>query len=155
MVKHTQQFAVNLPTNCLSVFDHFVKLALKRLRYDVKHIFTYVIWMTLHLSVFKIFCLLFSFFVCLFFCASRYLRFSVPGDCDCSFLCYIVYQHLYLKKSYVFCTFNYNQSQNIMAQPLFPLKICLQPPIHSMLREYEIVLELLRWLPGTSGRPKT
>ena len=127
MVKHTQQFAGNLPTNCLSVFDHFVQLALKRLRYDVKHIFTYVIWMSLHLSVFKFFSL-FSFFVCLFFCASRYLRFSVPGDCDCSLLCYIVYQYLYLKKSYVFCTFNYNQSQNIMAQPLFPLKICLQPP---------------------------
>ena len=28
MVNHTQ-FIGNLPTNCLSVFDHFVKLALK------------------------------------------------------------------------------------------------------------------------------
>ena len=27
-----KQFVGNLPTNCLSVFDHFVKLALKRLR---------------------------------------------------------------------------------------------------------------------------
>ena len=26
-----KQFADNLPTNCLSVFDHFVKLALKEL----------------------------------------------------------------------------------------------------------------------------
>ena len=26
-----KQFAGNLPTNCLSVFDHLVKLALKRL----------------------------------------------------------------------------------------------------------------------------
>ena len=30
MVKHTQ-FVGNLPTNCLSVFDHFVILALKGL----------------------------------------------------------------------------------------------------------------------------
>ena len=29
MVKHTQQFVGNSPTNCLSVFDHFVGLALK------------------------------------------------------------------------------------------------------------------------------
>ena len=27
-----KQFVVNLPTNCLSVFDHFVKLALKGLK---------------------------------------------------------------------------------------------------------------------------
>ena len=27
-----KKFVGNLPTNCLSVFDHFVKLALKRLR---------------------------------------------------------------------------------------------------------------------------
>ena len=26
-----KQFGENLPTNCLNVFDHFVKLALKRL----------------------------------------------------------------------------------------------------------------------------
>ena len=31
MVKHTQQFVGNLPTNCLSVFDQFVGLALKGL----------------------------------------------------------------------------------------------------------------------------
>ena len=30
MVKHTQ-FVGNLPTNCLSVFDHFMGLALKGL----------------------------------------------------------------------------------------------------------------------------
>ena len=37
MVKHTQtirrQFVGNSSTNCLSVFDHFVKLALKGLKY--------------------------------------------------------------------------------------------------------------------------
>ena len=42
MAKHTQticqqitdkQFVSKLPTNCLSVFDHFVKLVLKGLRY--------------------------------------------------------------------------------------------------------------------------
>ena len=32
MVKHTQTIRRNLPTNCLSVFDHFVKLALEVLR---------------------------------------------------------------------------------------------------------------------------
>ena len=31
MVKHTQQFVGNLTANCLSVFDHFVGLALKGL----------------------------------------------------------------------------------------------------------------------------
>ena len=31
MVKHLKQFVGNLPTNCLSVFDHFVGLALKGL----------------------------------------------------------------------------------------------------------------------------
>ena len=29
MVKHTQKFVGNLPTKCLSAFDHFVGLALK------------------------------------------------------------------------------------------------------------------------------
>ena len=29
-----KQFVCNLPTNCLSAFDHFVKLALKELRLD-------------------------------------------------------------------------------------------------------------------------
>ena len=29
MVKHTQQFVGKLPTNCLNVFDHFVRLVLK------------------------------------------------------------------------------------------------------------------------------
>ena len=32
MVKHTQAIRRVLPTNCLSVFDHFVELALKGLR---------------------------------------------------------------------------------------------------------------------------
>ena len=31
-----KQFVGNLPTNCLSVFDHFVKLALKGLRLSHK-----------------------------------------------------------------------------------------------------------------------
>ena len=31
MVKHTQTIRRLLPTNCLSAFDHFVGLALKRL----------------------------------------------------------------------------------------------------------------------------
>ena len=31
-----KQFAGNLPTNCLSVFDHFVKLALKGLRCELR-----------------------------------------------------------------------------------------------------------------------
>ena len=31
MVKHTQ-FVSNLPTNCVSMFDHFVGLALKGLK---------------------------------------------------------------------------------------------------------------------------
>ena len=33
MVKHAQTICRLLPTNCLSVFDHFVALALKRLTY--------------------------------------------------------------------------------------------------------------------------
>ena len=33
MVKHTQTIRRQKPTNCLSVFDHFVGLALKGLRY--------------------------------------------------------------------------------------------------------------------------
>ena len=39
----------------------------------------------------------------------------------------------------------------------FSLKICLQLPYppFPMLRECENCLELLRWLPGRSGRPKT
>ena len=32
MAKHTQIIRRQQPTNCLSVFDHFVGLALKRLR---------------------------------------------------------------------------------------------------------------------------
>ena len=31
MVKHTQTIGRQQPTNCLSVFDHFVRLMLKRL----------------------------------------------------------------------------------------------------------------------------
>ena len=33
MVRHTQTIRRLLPTNCLSVFEHFVGLALKGLRY--------------------------------------------------------------------------------------------------------------------------
>ena len=33
-----KQFVGNLPTNCLSVFDHFVKLALKGLSKNLIHI---------------------------------------------------------------------------------------------------------------------
>ena len=33
MVKHTQAIRRNLPTNCFSVFDHFVILGLNRLKY--------------------------------------------------------------------------------------------------------------------------
>ena len=36
MVKH-KQFVGNLPTNCLSVFDHFLKLALKGLKAIMKY----------------------------------------------------------------------------------------------------------------------
>ena len=32
MAKHTQTIRRKFPTNCLSVFDHFVKLALKGLK---------------------------------------------------------------------------------------------------------------------------
>ena len=31
-----KQFVANLPTNCLSVFDHFVRWALKRLKDNIK-----------------------------------------------------------------------------------------------------------------------
>ena len=40
MVKHTQTIRREFPTNCLSVFDHFVILALKGLRFD----FTLIIY---------------------------------------------------------------------------------------------------------------
>ena len=36
MVKHTQTIRRLLPKNCLSVFDHFVGLALKRLKKSLK-----------------------------------------------------------------------------------------------------------------------
>ena len=36
MVKHTQTIRRNLPTNCLSVFHHFVGLALKGLNYIIR-----------------------------------------------------------------------------------------------------------------------
>ena len=36
MVKHTQTIRRLLPTNCLSVFDHFVGLVLKGLSYPFK-----------------------------------------------------------------------------------------------------------------------
>ena len=34
MVKHTQTICRLLPTNCLTVFDHFVRLPLKGLNYN-------------------------------------------------------------------------------------------------------------------------
>ena len=37
MVKHTQTICRQQPTNCLSVFDHFVGLALKVLKQQYKH----------------------------------------------------------------------------------------------------------------------
>ena len=37
MVKHTQTIRRLLPTNCLSVFDHFVRLALIWLKLEVKN----------------------------------------------------------------------------------------------------------------------
>ena len=33
-----KQFVSKLPTNCLSVFDHFVGFALKRLIYKLRHV---------------------------------------------------------------------------------------------------------------------
>ena len=45
MVKHTQTIRWLLPTNCLSVFDHFEVLALKELKY---------VWFVLGYSVFLI-----------------------------------------------------------------------------------------------------
>ena len=36
MVKHTQTIRRLLPTNCLSVFDRFVGLALKRLLLEIE-----------------------------------------------------------------------------------------------------------------------
>ena len=38
MVKHTQAIRRLLPTNCLSLFDHFVGLALKGVIQDANHI---------------------------------------------------------------------------------------------------------------------
>ena len=35
MVKHTQTIRRQLPTNCLSVFDHFANLALKGLKNEI------------------------------------------------------------------------------------------------------------------------
>ena len=51
MVKHTQQFVGKLPTSCLSVFDHFVELALKGLKLMMRiharcNLFN---WMYLHI----------------------------------------------------------------------------------------------------------
>ena len=40
MLKHTQQFDGDLPTNCLSVFDHFVGLGPKGLKTDFTEVST-------------------------------------------------------------------------------------------------------------------
>ena len=39
MVKHTQTICQQMPMNCLSKFDHLVKLALKGLTYFECHLF--------------------------------------------------------------------------------------------------------------------
>ena len=44
MVKHTQTIRWQIPTNCLSVFDHFVGLAIKGL----KHVMMLNVAMILH-----------------------------------------------------------------------------------------------------------
>ena len=52
MVKHTQRIRRLLPTNCLSVFDHFVGLALKELtkrvaeikREPLQYIYIYILY---------------------------------------------------------------------------------------------------------------
>ena len=53
----------------------------------------------LHLSVsFCLFvCFLFLFLMHNFFGIPRYLRFSVPGDCDFSVYCVILYINIYIK----------------------------------------------------------
>ena len=38
MVKHTQIIRRLLPTNCFSLFEYFVGLALKGLKYTLKHV---------------------------------------------------------------------------------------------------------------------
>ena len=38
MVKHTEAIRQHLPTNCFSVFDHFVGLALKELRISLVNV---------------------------------------------------------------------------------------------------------------------
>ena len=43
MVKHTQTILCLLPTNFLSVFDHFVGLGFKKLVLDLKKLKTYSI----------------------------------------------------------------------------------------------------------------
>ena len=50
MVKHTQTIRCQLPTNCLSVFDHFVGLVLKVLIYVVEKLEpNYETWMIIHI----------------------------------------------------------------------------------------------------------
>ena len=39
MAKHTETIRPQLPTNCLSMFDHFVGLAVKRLKCTCKYSF--------------------------------------------------------------------------------------------------------------------
>ena len=64
MVKHTQIVVGNLPTNCLSVFDHFVILALKELRF--------YFWMTPAKYIIFISFIHFFFF---WFCSEAYRRY--------------------------------------------------------------------------------
>ena len=53
MVKHTQKIRQLLPTNCLSVLDHFVKLALKGLSKITKALITQVHNKQYHKNLFK------------------------------------------------------------------------------------------------------
>ena len=53
MVKHTQK--IHLPTNCLSVFDHFVGSAVKGLTVFTKSFiidFSHILWLREHVFVF-------------------------------------------------------------------------------------------------------
>ena len=53
MVKHIQKFVDKLPTNCLNVFDHFVKLALKRWKRQIKNRTLYTCRLSLLTRIFQ------------------------------------------------------------------------------------------------------
>ena len=56
MVKQIKQFVDNLPTSCLSVFDLFVGLALKKVNKSLSQIEHGIIQITACLSTIKNFC---------------------------------------------------------------------------------------------------